>query len=279
MKDSVHMEQIELRRLFLDPSKLDKNFFGYETDPSKIKELEHNDLINDSLMEHVRRFNSTADYLLHSLQRVSVYGQLLSDGKQNAIQDGKLIDIPQEHRIACRDTSINIDIYIEAIKSFCRYYFFMNKNDTDDGKKWKKALLQYKRIGGWNYIEAFLKQCETLLKSPDTIFLIQIRNDEVHNESPLQLINYTFTEDSLIPQPSGYVISNGSLHNTITKTGSLLVIVTQSLQNILEHIPPISIYKYLTPIDGQLKYITKMEERYKTERKYFLKHNVQHGEQ
>ena len=272
MKDGENMAEVDLQNLLLDGSKLEKDFYSYEADPQKIPEFEHNDLINDWLIEHVRRFNETAGYLLRSLQKVSDYGKLLSEGKRVIVQHGISVDFLKEHRVACRDACINIDIYIEVIKSFCRYYFFMDKEATDDGKKWDQAMRQYQNIGGWKSIESFLTQCQKLYQLPDTKFIIKIRNDEVHNESPLELIKYHFEGNVLQPHPDEYVISNETLHNKITNTVGELIATTQALQHVLETISPYSIYQYLQPQDGQLKHIIKMSERYKRERTYFSKH-------
>ena len=64
-----------------------KDFYSYKADLQKIPEFEHNDLINDWLIEHVCRFNETAGYLLRSLQKVSAYGKLLSEEKRFVVQD------------------------------------------------------------------------------------------------------------------------------------------------------------------------------------------------
>lgn len=266
------MVEVDLQKLFLDGSKLEHSYLVLEDDAQKIPGFEHNDLANDWLIEHIRRFNETAGYLLRSLQKVSVYGKILSEGKRLAIQDGIPIDVLKEHRFACRDACINIDIYIEVIKSFCRYYFFMDKAATDDGKKWDQAMRQYQQINGWKSIENFLNQCQKLYKLPDTKFIIKIRNDEVHNESPLALIKYHFEGEIPQPHPDEYVISNETLHNEIANTVQELIATTQSLQQVLERIPPHLVYRYLKPQDGQLKYIIKMSERYKKERTYFSKH-------
>ena len=106
------MAEVDLQNLLLDGSKLEKSFYSYEADPQKIPEFEHNDLINDWLLEHIRRFNETAGYLLRSLQKVSAYGKLLSEEKRFVVQDGIPVDVLKEHRVACRDACINIDIYI-----------------------------------------------------------------------------------------------------------------------------------------------------------------------
>ena len=95
------------------------------------------------------------------------------------------------------------------------YYFFMDKEATDNTKEWCKALVQYKGISGWTYIENFLLACRSMFENKDTKLLTAIRNEEVHNVSPLELITYKFQEKALIPIPTEYILTNQELHNKI----------------------------------------------------------------
>ncbi|MBQ2774382.1 MAG: hypothetical protein IJF40_00645 [Clostridia bacterium] len=265
MADILH---VELSKLILDTSKLNPSYIAYETDSERIPSFTHSDLINDWHIEHIRRFNVTAEYLINSLQRVSIFGQMLTDGKTKEGHGNTTIDIIKEHRAACREACINIDIYIEKIKSFCRYYFFMDRKLTDDGKKWVETLMQYKDIEGWSYIQSFLIKCQILWQDADTKFLIDVRNDEIHNESPLELMQYRFADDDLVPVIDTYVIPIDVIHNKITHTIETIVSITVALQDILNNISPFSVYSYLSPRNGHLKNIIKMEDRYKLEREY-----------
>lgn len=260
---------MDFSKLILDTSKLSKDFFAYETDSTNINTLEHNDVINDWHIERIRRLNSTAEYLWLSLQRLNYFGERLSQLEGEVSQGEECAVLFKYHRAACREICINVDIYVESIKSFCRYYFFMDKMKTDDTRVWYKTFEQYKGISGWPYINNFLSACLTMFKNSDTQFLIQIRNKEVHNESPLELMNYKFQENELLPVPTEYVISSEKLHNRIVNVMELLILVSSSLQEILNNISPAEIYRYLSNKDGRLENIIKMEDRYKREREYF----------
>lgn len=138
-------QQVDITRLILNDSVLDHSFCIYETDPNKVESFEHNDAINDWLIEHVRRFNSSSAYLISSLNRMAYCGQLLSDNvKQNSDQS-QLSALISEHRAACRDSAINIDILVEKIKELCRFYFFMDREKTDNTKSWVTVLKQYNK--------------------------------------------------------------------------------------------------------------------------------------
>ena len=127
------MEKIvaDISKLVLDTSKLDKNFIAYETDPTAINTLEHNDVINDWHIERIRRINATAGYLILSLQRLQISGDTLSKMGEPLDDPDKYYALVGTHRASCRDVCINLNIYTEGIKSFCRYYFFMDKEATE----------------------------------------------------------------------------------------------------------------------------------------------------
>ena len=120
-------QPVDITRLILNDSVLDHSFCIYETDPSKVESFEHNDAINDWLIEHVRRFNSSTAYLISSLNRMACFGQLLVDSSKENMNQTQLSALSNEHRAACRDSAINIDILVEKIKELCRYYFFMDR--------------------------------------------------------------------------------------------------------------------------------------------------------
>ena len=255
----------DMLQLILDTSKLSKDFHIYEPDPEAIG---HNDVINDWHIERIRRLNATAEYLIASLQRLQVFGESLSKLGTPPSKEDNYDALVINHRAACREVCINIDIYIESIASFCRYYFFMDKNATKETEVWYKTFEHYKQIKGWEHIEKFLSACKLMFKNKDTKFIINIRNKETHNESPLELITYKFEGASPVPIPTEYVISNQALHNKAVAVIKLLVSVVASLQEILNNISPADIRRYLSPQDGCLKNILKLEDRYKEERKY-----------
>ena len=259
---------VDISKLVLDTSKLDNSFIAYETDLAAINALEHNDVINDWHIERIRRLNATAGYLILSLQRLQISGDTLSKMDEPLDDPDKYYALVGTHRASCRDVCINLDIYTEGIKSFCRYYFFMDKEATDNTKEWRKALVQYKGISGWTYIENFLLACRSMFENKDTKLLTAIRNEEVHNASPLELITYKFQDKALIPIPTEYILTNQELHNKIVNVINLLLIVTSALQEVINNISPIVIYKYLSPQDGRLKNIINMADRYKKEREY-----------
>ena len=266
MEHKMTNQPVNLAKLLLNDAVLDHNYFIYENDPQKVESFEHNDAINDWLIEHVRRFNSSSAYLISSLNRMSYFGQLLADNAKQNTNQTQLPVLLREHRAACRDSAINIDILVEKIKEFCRYYFFMDREKTDNAKSWIKALNQYNKIKNWSYLEVFIKLCKSFIDNDDVKFITNIRNREVHNDSPIELIHYRFEGKEPIPTPESYIISNNDLHNKITLVIQLLIELIQSLQNVLVNITPGSIWGYLEK--NNLENIIKPEERYKKEREY-----------
>ena len=118
----------------------------------------------------------------------------------------------------------------------------------------------------WSYLEDFIKPCKSFNDNDDVKFITNIRNREVHNDSPIELIHYRFEGNEPIPTPENYTISTHDLHNKITVVIQLLIELIQSLQNVLVNISPLSIWRYLDKIN--LENIIKPEERYKKEREY-----------
>lgn len=260
---------VNLSKLILDISKLNKDYIAYETNKELINEFTHNDLINDWHIERIRRVNSSVEHLISSLQRMQVYAESLV--KVNDFDSYEYYDKTKNFRASCRDVCINIEIYIENIKTFIRYYFFMNYRKNDDTIKWIKTLHAYENMIEWNYIEDFITTCQVFYSDKSVEFLRNIRNKEVHNASPIELINYKFENGQLIPIPVDYVISNQELHRNIIHTIAILVNVVEKLQILLENISPNKVYNYLLPIDGKIDNIIKMSDRYKKEREYFKK--------
>lgn len=268
--------EIELRKLFIDCSDIDiVNQFGLETEEKHISELSHNDLINDQPYARIRRFNSSANRLVKSLQRVQGLGLLLREEKLIIEENGVVIDVLLEHRDACRDAYINFDVMIEKVKTLCRYYFFMDILKTDNFPHWWQALEQYKVLGAekWNYISVFLSYCKQLYFDPIVQKVIQIRNDDLHFDSPFDLIEYDFKEGTLIPVIVKYVHSNQDLHNDLVHSINLLIHVISSLQCVIVNITVYDLYMHLQYLGLSHPRLYKVNERYKVERDKFNDQN------
>ncbi len=217
------------------------------------------------------RFNSSANRLVKSLQRVQGLGLLLREEKLIIEENEAVIDVLLEHRDACRDAYINFDVMIEKVKTLCRYYLFMDILKTDNFPHWWQALEQYKVLGAekWNYISVFFSYCKQLYFDPIVQKVIQIRNDDLHFDSPFDLIEYDFKEGTLIPVAIKYVNSNQDLHNDLVHSVNLLIPVISSLQSILENISIYDLYMQLEHKGLTHSRLYKVNERYKAERKNF----------
>lgn len=262
---------IKFEDLLLNESNVDHNFFAYEKDVTKINNFEHNDLINDWLIEHIRRFNSSVNFLINDLRELRFYTNLLTENKNKTTINNVLVNIDYKMRCSCRNICIDLDIYIEKIKEFCRYYFFMDKEKTDAFTNWEKALKQFVNIRNGNYILNFLKECKHLFENDNTQYILGIRNAEIHNYSPLDLIEYKFYENVLTPKPQKYVISTNDIYNSIIECLNVIIYVKNALQEIIQNIKPLDIYNYISKNRTKLKFIIDPQERYIKERNYFIK--------
>ena len=264
--------EIELRKLFIDCSNIDVvNQFGLETEEKHISELSHNDLINDQPYARIMRFNSSAKRLVRSLQRVHGFGQLLSEEKNIIEENGIKVDVLFEHREACRDAYVNFDVMLDKVKVLCRYYFFMNVLKTDKYSHWYQALEQYKALDDkkWGYISGFLHCCKMLYSDSIVRKVMDIRNKDLHFDSPFDLIEYDYKEGTIIPVAIKYVYSNQDLHKDLVHSVNLLIPVISSLQSILENISVYDLYMQLEHKGLMHSRLYKVNERYKVERENF----------
>ena len=71
---------------------------------------------------------------------MAFWGQSL-EKSANSNSEKELSMLIAEHRATCRDSAINIDIIVEKVKELCRYYFFMDRDKTDNAKSRIKALI------------------------------------------------------------------------------------------------------------------------------------------
>lgn len=264
--------EIELEKLFIDCSNIDiMNHFALETEVKYLDEFSHNDLINDQPYARIMRFNSSAKRLVRSLQRVHGFGQLLREEKNIIEENDIIVDVLFEHREACRDAYVNFYVMLEKVKVLCRYYFFMNVLKTDKYTHWYQALEQYKTLGDkkWRYISVFLDCCKVLYNDSIVRKVMDIRNDDLHFDSPFDLMEYDYKEGTLITMPVKYVHSNQDLHNDLVHSVNLLIPVISSLQSVLENITVYDLFMQLEHRGLTHSRLYKVNERYKAERENF----------
>ncbi len=251
--------------LFLNESLMDFNYYLLENDPSKISSVSYNDAINDWLLEHVRRFNQTAIFLDRAVQQMRYWGEAINSASNEASSQQAYC----EHRLSCRNVCFEIDVYVESYKAFLRYYLFMNRKETDNTKKWKIAIENYRTFAGWNLLEDILNLCEEFYKDKTYKFIKEVRDQEEHNESPIELMNYNFQEGTLIPSPQGYVLGDQELHNALVDVINKLLELTRALQRMLENVTPVDVFRFLeTLTEEEKKYLIKPSDRYKKENEY-----------
>lgn len=257
----------EVQKLYLDNSKCDYNYYSYELDPNKIT---HDDVINDSLQERIRRFNMSTYHLTFAVERMLLFWNALNSKGNN--QESSIFN----YRLNCRDVCINIDMYVDKIKAFCRYYFYMSEKVIDDSKEWAKTLKLFTDLCP-TLLNTFLSECSKLMSNDDYKFVHNIRNDEIHNESALDLKKLRFsddTSDGLKIVDDGYKLQDDIIIEKIQKVLLILSSVRDALQEIVDKIHPHKIATYVSDNEAKLKNVIKCDKRYIATREAAKKYGV-----
>jgi len=199
-----------------------------------IKDILNDETMNDQQYVRVDRFNRSALELINSLQNMFNYINTVKNIKQDLGNDIIL-------RKSCRNVCMNIDMYIGKILTFIRYYFFMNVNKTIDAKVCIRTLDLFRDIDSVR-VTKLKNCCIKISKDESYLFVSGIRNDEEHNDSPLNKMHYEFGQDGSITC-TGFKITNQEIVERVVDVIWLLIDVVQSLQEIIDYIPEIEIAK------------------------------------
>lgn len=247
--------------LYLNPEKLDHNFYFYKNNKEEIEKFTHDDAINDWLIERIRRFNMSTFYLVNSIEKMIFFWSNFNNADKSNIPNKDILDNFETNlRIELRNTCINISIYIDKIKSLCRYYFFLDEIKTEKGNVFIETLKQYKSINP--IINTFCKNCVNLQKNIKYDWIYNIRNSEIHNESFIDMHNFAFDPDptSLKILDKGYKIGNEEILDNIQEVLNLILIIRNNLQEILEKISCNNVRLFIEQ-NTWLKNIVKTEKR------------------
>lgn len=225
-------------KLYIDNNKLNHNFYFFKEEKSEIESFTHDDAINDWIIEKVRIFNMSTYYLVNSIEKMI----FLWNNKEN-VEEFLL-------RMEIRNTCINIEMYIDKIKSLIGYYFFLNEKAIGDGKEFLKALNQFDFMS--DIIKTFILNCKKLYQDSKYKWIKDIRIAEIHNESLIERHNYEFSPDSsqLVIIDKGYKIDSEIIIDNIQYVLNLLYVIKENVQKILETIPNYRIYKHIKDTTG-----------------------------
>jgi len=252
-------------KLFITDKNLDKNFFPHKRTKEEIEKFTHDDLINDYLIERVRRFNISATYLMDSLDNaITICFNMV---KQREME-GQLTPF---FRKELRNICVNLEIYIDKLIGFCRYYFFFNLKKTENKKVFIQTLKQFADKN--ENIMKFYNFCNKMYQEKSFKFVYQVRCDEVHNESVLDLHEYKFADNDLIIEDLGYKVSNQEIVDNIYEVLLLVVELKSLFQNILEKIKEPNIASYIEKNFDKLKNIVDPSQR--CEYKYIKEKYIQ----
>ena len=224
--------------LLIDDSKFDNNYYVFKETKEEIENLAQDDMINDWIVERVRRFNTSATYLIESLNSACNF-KLAESTSNEKIRKNMELFVRRELRNVC----INIEIYIDKVFSFIKYYFFLDKEGTEGRGPFLKTLEQFKEIN--QVVGIFIEYCKFSYKNEDIEFIRHVRNDEIHNESQLDLHDYSFgkTTDEIIDH--GYKIRDEEIFERISNVLCILISLKNNLQNMVQAIKPIEVYDFV----------------------------------
>lgn len=226
--------------LLINDSKLNKNFFPLQKTKEEIENFTHDDLINDWIIERVRRFNFSSSYLIDSINNAIAIQQSLFNHDFKAIEPF----IRKELRNIC----INIEMYTDKIIAFCKYFFYFDAKKTKKNNIFISTLKQFVPLT--TLINDFLIKCSEIYTNESINYINSIRNDEIHNESPLDLHIYHFDDarakEGLFIIDNGYKINTKDLFSKVHQCICLLIELKSILQQILETIHPLKVVSFIS---------------------------------
>lgn len=229
------------QRLLIDNTRLEKSFFAFQETDDEINRFTHDDLINDWLIERVRRFNNSTIYLIDSINNVINLQEAAELNDSN--HDAYALFARREIRNVC----INTEMFFDKMVTLCKYCFFLDPKKTKKNDKFINTLKQFIPLS--ETISGFLLCCNKAYNSSDLQYVNSIRNDEIHNESPLDLHEYHFDDsrasEGLFILDKGFKISNKEIMQRISVVISLMIETKDSLQKILENIHPLDIVSFV----------------------------------
>ena len=225
-------------KLYINTNKLSHNFYFYKEEKIELQNFTHDDAINDWIIEKVRIFNESTYYLVNSIEKMIILWNNIDNIEEKLL------------RMEIRNTCINIEMYIDKIKSLIGYYFFLNEKAIGDGKYFLKALNQFNFMS--NIINTFILNCKKLYQDSKYRWIKDIRIAEIHNESLIEKHNYEFSQYSsqLVIIDKGYKIDSEIIIDNIQYVLKLLYVIKENVQQILETVSSYRIYQYIKDTSG-----------------------------
>ena len=186
---------------------------------------------NQDFREKVRKFNNSIFYLTTSIFRFTNYYRLWKECSEKERKTYLCIWCRYEARNVCNE----IFMYEEKVKNLLRSLFALDPQQTRRNDAFMKEL---QKIATTNpLVKTFCDEISNYLKDPDVTFVTNIRNDEIHNDSPLDeftdIVQYSPTRWA-ITKPY-YVVNNQTLYEKIKKCLEALLHITNALQDIIDN--------------------------------------------
>lgn len=189
-------------------------------------------VIHDNLRDKLRRVNNSVIYLGNAVNGLTNYYLLL---KQETKEEQKNI-YQNLYRQMCRNVCIELHVYFEKVKTLIRYYFDF-KGNVQNGLK----TISHNYVEIKNLLDVYTE----IVNNPVFNKVMRIRNDEIHNESSIDDLEYDFSESTtngLEVIVKGFFISNDELYYDIKLVLGLGNNFRDAMQNIISRINRIDYY-------------------------------------
>lgn len=233
----IELEYFDARSLMLDCSinNESKNFYIFEKDPEKAT---HDKVINDNINEKTRKFNNSIIKLAISIKNMTQHWEGL---QMVEIPNVKQI-IENIYRQECSNIYVNVFVYFEKIKAFMRYFLFLEKDKTKSNKAFLKEV---ELFNTFKEIESFYKVFVEISNDSDFKDILQVRNDEIHNDSKIDNFIYKLGETPADIINLGYEIKNVTLYETAKNGLVKLKRIKDTVQVIIDKYDRFDIYNYI----------------------------------
>lgn len=198
---------------------------------NKISDFDYEEIF-DNYNESIRKFNNSIFYLTVSLIDFTYYYNLFNECKDSDKKECLSIWCRHEARNVCCE----IFMYVEKIKCLLRSILHFDKKATEKNKDFMNALK--KSANNNSYIKIFYDEAINYINNDSVVFINNIRNDDLHNESLLDAFTSKIKESDTqwLETNSVYTINNNVLYNRIKDGLIALLKIKNALQKIIENI-------------------------------------------
>ena len=214
--------------------------------------------------DHIRRFNEAASYLCMDINKFEESFKDIKHLKEvGTTSFAEKISVNKCFRKSARDVCVGIEFYTEKMKALCRFYFYMDEEKTKNGEEWLKTIKQFEKSNNGKYITRFLEVSKEYNSLKEYSLIKDMRNDETHNESIIELLEYKQKVDTSTPGDfdTDYLISDELIFRSIKNLIESLKTVVNALDDLLMNLSLGDVYNYIEKNKDILSNIISPDER------------------